>query len=100
GGQATIEEHRRQGGNPDIDVSFQWLFMFFEPDDAKLEEIRQEYMNGKMLTSELKKFLADKVVAFLRDHRKRREEAPRKLRQFTHDGVLARKMWATDFEKL
>jgi tryptophanyl-tRNA synthetase len=33
GGQATIEEHRKKGGNPDIDVCFQYLRMFFEDDD-------------------------------------------------------------------
>ena len=39
GGQNTVEEHRKKGGNPDIDVSFQYLRMFFEPDDEKLREI-------------------------------------------------------------
>jgi hypothetical protein len=39
GGQATIEEHRKLGGNPDIDISFQWLRQFFEPDDAKWETL-------------------------------------------------------------
>ncbi len=33
GGQATKEEHRKKGGDPDVDVPFQWLYMFFEPDD-------------------------------------------------------------------
>lgn len=38
GGQATEEEHRKLGGNPDIDVSYQYL-RFFEEDDAKLQDI-------------------------------------------------------------
>ena len=38
GGQATIEEHRKKGGNPDVDVSYQWL-TFFEENDKKLKKI-------------------------------------------------------------
>lgn len=38
GGQETEEEHRRLGGNPDVDVSFQYL-SFFLDDDDELESI-------------------------------------------------------------
>ena len=38
GGQETEEEHRRLGGNPDVDVSYQYLSFFLE-DDAELENI-------------------------------------------------------------
>lgn len=40
GGQASIEEHKKLGGNCDIDVSYQWLRFFME-DDEKLEQIRK-----------------------------------------------------------
>ena len=30
----TVEEHRKLGGNCDVDISYQWL-TFFEHDDAK-----------------------------------------------------------------
>jgi len=33
GGQETEEEHRRLGGNPDVDVSYQFLSFFIEDDD-------------------------------------------------------------------
>ena len=33
GGQETEEEHRRLGGNPDVDVSYQFLTFFLEDDD-------------------------------------------------------------------
>ena len=33
GGQETEEEHRRLGGNPDVDVSYQYLSFFLEDDD-------------------------------------------------------------------
>jgi tryptophanyl-tRNA synthetase len=41
GGQATVEEHRVKGGNTDVDVSFQYLKMIFEPNDEKLQEIKK-----------------------------------------------------------
>ena len=49
--------HRKIGGDTDVDVSFQYLKMFFEPDDAKLESIRVKYSSGDMLTGELKEKL-------------------------------------------
>ena len=37
GGQPTVEEHRKKGGNPDIDVAYQYLRYFFEENDNELE---------------------------------------------------------------
>ena len=39
GGQDTVEEHRRLGGNTDVDVSYQYLSFFLE-DDEKLAHIK------------------------------------------------------------
>lgn len=82
GGQATIEEHRKKGGNPDVDVSFQYLRMFFEPDDKKLEKIEKDYRSGKLLTGELKAMLIEKINAFLKEHQKKREEAKKNIDKF------------------
>jgi len=62
GGRISIEEHRKLGGNPDVDVSFQWLYYFFEPDDKKIKQIHDDYKSGKMLTGELKQYLIDKRI--------------------------------------
>lgn len=82
GGRDTIEEHRKKGGNPDVDVSFQYLKMFFEPDDAKLKKIEQDYRSGKMLTSELKEYLIKKINAFLAEHQRKREKARKEIGKF------------------
>jgi tryptophanyl-tRNA synthetase len=82
GGQATIEEHRKLGGNPDIDVSFQYLKAFFEPDDKKLEQIEKDYRSGKILTGELKAILIEKINAFLKEHQKKKEEAKKLVDKF------------------
>lgn len=81
GGKDTVEEHRKKGGNPDIDVSYQWL-MFFEEDDKKLEKIYNDYKSGKMLTGELKQILVEKLNSFLKDHQAKREKAKDKLNNF------------------
>lgn len=97
GGQSSVEEHRRMGGNPDIDVPFQWLYMFFEPEDKKIEEIRAEYKSGKLLTGQLKDILVDKVTQFLHEHRARKEKAQSLVHLLKKDGELARAMWKHDF---
>ena len=74
GGRTDVAEHRRLGGDPDVDVSFQYLRFLFEPDDSKLERLREEYASGRMLTGELKQILIEKANGFLEEHRARREE--------------------------
>jgi len=82
GGQATIKEHRELGGNPDIDVSFQWLKLLFEPDDKKLKKIEEDYRTGELLTGDLKNILIENANQFLIHHRKEREKAKDKLDRF------------------
>jgi tryptophanyl-tRNA synthetase len=98
GGQPNIELHRKLGGNPDIDVSFQWLKTLFEEDDNKLKKIEEDYRSGKLLTGELKEILIEKLVKFLQEHQRRREEAKEKVKDFKYDGKLAKEMWEKVFE--
>jgi tryptophanyl-tRNA synthetase len=82
GGKDTLDEHRKHGGNPDIDVSFQYLKMFFEPDDKKLMKIYDDYKSGKLLSGELKQILIDKINAFLKDVQKKRGVAKKQVGKF------------------
>ena len=82
GGQPDIEQHRKLGGNPDIDVSYQYLRIFFEPDDKKLRTIYDDYKSGKMLTGELKSILIEKINEFLTIHQQKREKAKDQIEQF------------------
>ena len=84
GGQPTIEEHRKLGGNPNIDVSFQYLKMFFESDDKKLAQIEKDYRSGKMLTGELKKYTIEKINDFLKEFQKKRELAKKDVEKFIY----------------
>ncbi|KAH1007787.1 hypothetical protein HUJ04_004981 [Dendroctonus ponderosae] len=80
GGQTTVEEHRKIGGNCDIDISYQYLRKitfertFFLHDDEKLEEIKENYTSGKLLTGELKKFLIDVLTPVLTKHQEIRSQ--------------------------
>ena len=82
GGQATVKEHREKGGIPEIDVSYQYLKIFFEPDDNKLRKIYDDYKSGSLLTSELKQILIDKLNKFLKEHQDKREKAKDKVNDF------------------
>lgn len=84
GGKDTLEEHRKLGGNPDIDVSFQYLRMFFEPDDKKLQKIHDDYKSGKLLSGELKQILIEKINAFLKEHQKQRKLAEKQIDKFIY----------------
>ena len=78
GGRDTLEEHRKLGGNPDIDVSFQYLKFFFEPNDEKLMKIYNDYKKGILLSGELKNILIEKVNNFLKDHQEKRNKITQK----------------------
>lgn len=99
GGQATVEEHRKLGGNPDIDVPFQWLSIMFEPDDAKLKQIESDYRSGKLLTGELKQILIAKINEFLAEHRERKKKALSggTVEKMMKTGKLAKRMWEEQF---
>ena len=75
GGKDTLEEHRKHGGNTDIDISFQYLRFFFEDDDKKLKKIEDDYKSGKLLSGELKAILIEKINSFLKEHQKKRKDA-------------------------
>jgi tryptophanyl-tRNA synthetase len=81
GGRDTIKEHREKGGNPDVDVSYQYL-TYFEEDDKKLEKIYNDYKSGALLTGELKQILIDKLTKFLKHHQAEREKAKKKIDKF------------------
>tara|TARA_B100000927_G_scaffold33741_1_gene24248 strand:- start:291 stop:1676 length:1386 start_codon:yes stop_codon:yes gene_type:complete len=85
GGQSTIEEHRRLGGNPDIDVAYQYMMYFFEQDDAYLGEINSAYRSGKILAGEMKQLCIDKATDWMKNHQELRAQTE----HLTHD-FLAR----------
>ncbi|NUC74212.1 tryptophan--tRNA ligase [Haloterrigena sp. SYSU A558-1] len=74
GGRATLADHREKGGDPTVDVPFQYLRFFFEPNDDRLERIAADYRAGDLLSGELKEIAIDRITEFLADHQRRRAE--------------------------
>lgn len=83
GGQETVEEHRKLGGNVEIDVACQWL-KYFEEDDKKLATIYKDYSEGKLLSGEVKKILIEKITKILSNHQKQRKKAEKQLDKFIY----------------
>jgi len=72
GGQLTVEDHRRIGGNLDVDISWKWLNFFLE-DDEELVKIGEEYSSGRMLSGEIKAKLIDTLVPIVLAHQAARQ---------------------------
>ncbi len=87
GGQATLEEHRKLGGNPDVDVAFQMLRYGLEPDDTKLQKISDDYKSGKLLSGELKQILIEKMTIFLKDHQEKRKKAAKEVEKYLKECI-------------
>lgn len=83
GGKDTVEEHRKLGGNPDIDVSYQWL-TYFEEDDTKIKQIHDDYKSGKLLSGEIKAILIEKLQKILGEHQERRANAEKLIDKFMY----------------
>ena len=82
GGQPTIEEHRRLGGNPDIDVAYQYMMYFFEDDDDYLQEINQHYRSGALLAGEMKQLCIDRATEWLSNHQEKKDETAHLVDEF------------------
>jgi len=70
GGAATAEEHRKHGGKPEEDVAIFYLVKLFlnEKDSEKLVD---DYKKGRILSGEVKKMLADRLVEFVAGFQKK-----------------------------
>lgn len=72
GGRENVAAHREHGGDPDVDVAFQLLRAFFEPDDEVIERLAREYRAGDLLSGDLKARAAERIADFLEAHQSRR----------------------------
>lgn len=70
GGKDTLEEHKKYGGNPDIDIACQYLSMFFY-DDKKTKELFDCYRKGKITSGETKKMLFEELSKIISDFQNR-----------------------------
>lgn len=73
GGQETVDLHRELGGNPDVDVAYQYL-TYFEDDDEKLKKVYDEYKKGELLTGELKKMCITLLQDYVKGYQQSRAQ--------------------------
>lgn len=85
GGQATVEEHRRLGGNPDVDVAYQYMMYFFEEDDAYLAEINEAFRSGRLLAGEMKQLCIERATAWLSELHEMRDQTAHLVERFLAD---------------
>lgn len=66
GGRETVEEHRRLGGNPDIDVAYQYIRLFdVNSTQEELNELAEAYRRGDILSEEMKRRAIEVIVALV-----------------------------------
>ena len=82
GGAVSAEEQRKTGGKPEVCAVFKYQFYLVETDDQKIDGLADRCRKGEILCGECKKQLADKLVHFLEEHQRKREEAKSKLDDF------------------
>ncbi len=82
GGQATVEEHRRLGGNPDVDVAYQYMMYFFEEDDAYLAEVNAAFRSGQLLAGEMKQLCIDRATAWMKELHEMRDQTAHLVADF------------------
>ena len=88
GGQPTVEEHRRLGGDPDRDVAFQYMAYFFEEDDGVLAELAESYRAGSLLAGEMKQACLDRAEVWLSELAERRDETAHLVEAFLAPDAL------------
>lgn len=61
GGDGSLSDHKKFGGNLKTDVSYQYL-RYFEFDDTRLDAIKNGFSKGEMTCSQIKGIMADKII--------------------------------------
>ncbi len=70
GGRPTVEEHRKKGGNVEIDRAFE-ILNYHNSDSKFIRKIREEYTEGKLLSGELKQITIEFTNSFLKEHQEK-----------------------------
>ena len=83
GGRESLEEHRKHGGNPDVDVAYTYLSYFLESDE-ELSDLASKYRSGEMLTGEMKARCISELQKFVGAFQERRSKVTHEaMREFT-----------------
>jgi len=82
GGQPTVEEQRKLGGDPDKSVVIEYLGAHFIDDDNEFKKLVDDYKAGKILDGETKQLLARHVESFLTSFQPKVEEYKKNINSY------------------
>jgi tryptophanyl-tRNA synthetase len=81
GGRRNQKEQRELGGEPKKCMIYKILMYHFEEDDKKLAEDYDKCVKGELMCGDHKKECVDKVLTFIKNHRKKKEQLFDKARK-------------------
>ncbi|GGP19459.1 tryptophan--tRNA ligase [Thermocladium modestius] len=81
GGQATVEEQRRLGGNPDACPVYKYHLLFQDSDET-VRRIYDDCRGGRLLCGECKLMLHERLSKFMVQHREAREKARERIGEY------------------
>jgi len=82
GGRITLEEQKKLGGEPDKCSVYELLVYHLVEDDNELLAVYKDCVGGTRVCGNCKKFTAELMKGFLKDHQEKREIARERLGEF------------------
>jgi len=86
GGRRNKKEQQELGGEPNKCMIYKILMYHFEDDDQKLSEDFLKCVKGELMCGPHKKECAEKVLKFVKNHRKKKEKSIDKAREILDIG--------------
>ncbi len=86
GGAVTLEQHKKEGGNPDGCMVYELFLYHLIEDDKQLKSIYDGCRSGSQLCGQCKKYAAELVGNLLEDLKSGRQSASEVISEFV-DGV-------------
>ncbi len=82
GGRVTLEEQAKLGGEPDKCSVYELLLFHLVEDDNELVEVYKDCVGGTRVCGNCKKYTAELMREFLKEHQEKREMARERLGEF------------------
>ncbi len=82
GGRVTVEEQKKLGGEPDKCTAYELLLYHLVEDDNELLEVYKDCVGGTRVCGNCKKYTAELMSGFLKEHQEKRELAREMLGEF------------------
>lgn len=82
GGKVSLEEQKKEGGNPDDCMIYELFLYHLIDDDKQLQDIYMTCRNGERLCGHCKKQAADRMGDILKDIAEKREVADEKIESY------------------